>query len=1831
MDENVSKRRYEKLGFKPQKENVYNKLLPYAEKLDEESTQLYADIKTNLIKSVLAREMRPGCALWTSRLNKYIKIYGMKFSKEDHICFIKLFYDLLTIPDLEPTRINKCASTLTQLLKKKYLISRDELQLEWRPLYDLCIRVMEKSKTDIGMYRCFSTLEGTLMNVIRLARIYFPASATQEILDEFRPRLCPMSSPTILSAIQYLEIFLPVCVKPEEAAISYDLWFEELMTLWNACHNASAWEDHMMWMIARLSSYTMGYINWEPYIPMMFVRFSRSFQLPVAYRQKQTGKQYKIEISAMAIWITCALNGDKNSTFFHLEKFMQALESYYYPANMGRWSMKLRELLRKLAYYFVQRVHCERYKKKTWDTNIPDHYKLTDEDIDRFVNIMKPCLEQAMFSRQGGQDIILALQYLGSLRPNLVIPMTLDKLYASMDSLTEPHKLTSSMMGVTAVARYMVQGARSNYPEGFTHVLPLLMALLPGIDPNDIRKCLVTFNFMVHFINMIPLINCSEASKYHDDLTEEEHIVCEASDGFEDFVLQFFDRLCLWVESNSLDFVRLEQDANSNNNKNRAEVIAETALFSIISTVLHQCSPEIFTAALKKVFNFVSDKVMEIQISGKMTAIICQGFAKVNPKETLKLFIPHLCDIIEGLMNENPNIEKEEHLDAELLYNLQILSEVVDARTELVTYSDRLMKILDRTLHMSSLSGSQMASRMLEVMMTSLTYILPTEYRSCSTPYDTHVKDFLSIREWGKAQNIKDLEISWYVPGDKEIALVQSLINKYLVPEVSKLSKHASGESVLTREELRRSLRIVISILSSHPVLPIWDEPAIQLVDSVLDPWAFNLIVSDSHAVNMPDGSNIRKVIADLMHKVQKKILEVDEGDTKSIHNIVHIYNILLFNKSRVHDFEYQWKNFHLVKKLLEDRLHQNKLHLRHILINRVMLQQEFRIESRSCSFTETHKQILLDLFELSVSRYSEVRISAQSKLFSVVSYFPYSYTVLTSRIFEILKLNSEEHHEKFKGCLYILISPKNTPIVARHDWNFIRQLWPLIIKSMPSEKPSIVNLINAIVDAVNRFFPTIAINLVFPQRCLDDATLLSQNVPKCDLTHFQKYMDEGEKTLQIKCQKRAVAYNETVDGLLDACINGNLHWRYHSMAVTFLKVLVHYDVKYNVRIVKYFLQALINESITIRKTALRVSLFILIQNKPKFTKIEIDPYGFSNSKRNNHKLRPGIREDNKWLLYDSKTVPKDSEAWEKPRFLHDHSIGYYAWPTKVEIYAPPSEQPHIDKRFPKLSEEEKEIYEFFSNAENLDQFIKYFSMEEKKGKDQFNAYKFLLFKNLFKLFEDKLLDPIIPHLEKLVADKNESSQRCAAEIISGLIRGSKHWSFDKITKLWSVLIPILETAVVNMCSETMTDWGLSMAMALDSRDPNRYHWILEYLVKDPLSDQTSFVACGRLHMLHAALNQQTWRNNELSVRLFDYFKQHLSHPFQNIRDKISSCLTMIFSKDLIFPDDANDTNSAGIKAFFKEIMPTLDNLYSYTLSKIESKDNPMDTSEVSKDMQGLSLENDEVRENAMRLFKLVSKYVTSSVVRMNYSTLPEYFEILPLSCVLQSNDTDDEIAPICSSLLAVLAYTITIDKYMPSALEAIRKVATCPFWSARAVITEFMSGFVFHNMPTIISKKEWVLDIQHMVLELLEDVQPEVRVSASQVLSGLLHCQFIPNPQELLAQFKQKAKTKLKKKNLNNSNSLNLSTLRFRHAGVLGLCAFINSHPYDVPDFLPDVFGQLGPHLNDPQPIPATIRKTLGDFKRTHHENWEIHKLKFTEEELLVLSDLTVPPSYYA
>jgi proteasome activator subunit 4 len=57
-------------------------------------------------------------------------------------------------------------------------------------------------------------IEYSLLFCVRFCSRYFSATATDEILEEFRPQLCPTDS-IFLETIKMLELFLPVNLPPE--------------------------------------------------------------------------------------------------------------------------------------------------------------------------------------------------------------------------------------------------------------------------------------------------------------------------------------------------------------------------------------------------------------------------------------------------------------------------------------------------------------------------------------------------------------------------------------------------------------------------------------------------------------------------------------------------------------------------------------------------------------------------------------------------------------------------------------------------------------------------------------------------------------------------------------------------------------------------------------------------------------------------------------------------------------------------------------------------------------------------------------------------------------------------------------------------------------------------------------------------------------------------------------------------------------------------------------------------------------------------------------------------------------------------------------------------------------------------------------------------------------------------------------------------------------------------------------------------------------------------------------------------------------------------------
>uniref|UniRef100_A0A8C1PZP3 Proteasome activator subunit 4a n=1 Tax=Cyprinus carpio TaxID=7962 RepID=A0A8C1PZP3_CYPCA len=1763
-------------------------------------------------------------------VSRYMRLYGRKFSKEDHVHFVKLLYELVTIPKLEISMMQSFARLLITLLKKKELLSREDLELPWRPLYELQDRILYSKTEHLGLnwfpsslrphssskhiivklaQRC--SVEAVLKTLIKNCRPYFPESATQEMLEEWRPLMCPFDV-TMQKAMGYFELFLPTTLPPELHDKGFKLWFDELISLWVSVQNLPSWEVNLVGLFARLANDNIGYIDWDPYIPKIFTRILRSLNLPVGSSEMLVSRYLTnaYDISHVVIWISALLGGPSKQTQTQLSGLFNSIASFFHPSNHGRWLMKLMKLVQRLPVSVVKRLHRERYRMPTWLTPVPQSHLLSEQDITDFVESMKQPVLLAMFSKTGSLDAAQALQNLALLRPELVIPPVLEKTYPAMETLTEPHQLTATLSCMIGVARSLVAGGQ-RFPEGPTHMLPLLMRALPGVDPNDFSKCMV------------------------------EKELCSASAEFEDFVLQFIDRCFALIDTSTLEQTREEMETEK---MTHLESLVELGLSSTFSTILTQCSMEIFQVALGKVFNFATTNIFETHVAGRMVANMCRAATKCHPAEALKLFLPQCCNAILQI-SAYEEVLNEEELDKELMWNLQLLSEVtrVDG-DQLLLYRSQLVQILQLTLHLKCKQGYNLACKLLYHILRSMSLIYPREYCSMPGGVQQHTDTYLPIKDWGRPGDLLNLGIQWHVPSTEEREFVFYLLDLLLKPELQRLQKHTRGEQDISRDDVLQSLSIVHNCLlgASSFLPPLNGEPVPEKINSMIQLCEKNVYTGVDYDLS---GENYREEICKVIRPLLHHTLEHSEDDTKSLFSIIKIINDLLhFKGSHKHEFDSRWKSFSLIKKSMENKLHGSKQHIRALLIDRVMLQHELRnLTMEGCCYRSVHQDLINDLLRLSTSRYSQVRSKAQNMLFTALGTYSLCCRDIIPAVLEYLDPDrTDVTQQQFKGALYCLLGNHSGICLANLQyWDCIALTWPAIVRSgmnpsMSLEKSSVVRLFDDLADRIHRQYETIGIDFSIPESCVEVALKMmkSSNPEPTPCAASEQEELEGRKRQEQKNKDSVQKYEKLVVDLSNSLYDGNLPWKFEQIAIGFLSLMLRDDHPLPSSAVLFFVESLNHDSLLVRNGAISAVSGILKQLKRPHKKVAVNPYDISELKSSLQSCRGkalssllvGDRPDNQWLQYDSNRLPRSQQDWNECCFIEKTHWGYSTWPRKLMLYAPLEEQPKQGKTREEMNESEQIIYDHFSDQQFIDQFIQYLSLEDRKGKDKFSPRRFCLFKGLFRNFDDAFLPLLKPHMERLVADSHESTQCCVAEIISGLIRGSKHWSYSKVEKLWALLCPLLRKALSNITIETYADWGTCIATACESRDPRKLHWLFEMLMESPVTGEGgSFVDACRLYVLQGGLAQQEWRVPELLHRLLQYLEPKLTQVYKNVRERIGSVLTYIFMIDVNLPH-TQPTTSPRIAEFTERVLARL--------KPLTEGEEEIQNHVVEENTEG---DQDE-RTQAIKLLKTVLKWLMTSAGRSFSSVVPEQLRLLPLLfkiAPVENDDSYDEMKRDAKTCLSLMSQGLLYSEQIPQVLSALEQISRSSSWHARYTVLTYLQIMVFYNLFTFLSDAKAVSDVRALVLRLLEDEQLEVREMAATTISGFLQCNFLSIDEPMQAHFEALSKTRLPKRKRRELGSvvdtIPSADLVRRHAGVLGLSACILSSPYDVPAWMPQILMDLSAHLNDTQPIEMTVKKTLSDFRRTHHDNWQEHKQKFTDDQLLVLTDLLVSPCYYA
>ena len=219
-------------------------------------------------------------------------------------------------------------------------------------------------------------------------------------------------------------------------------------------------------------------------------------------------------------------------------------------------------------------------------------------------------------------------------------------------------------------------------------------------------------------------------------------------------------------------------------------------------------------------------------------------------------------------------------------------------------------------------------------------------------------------------------------------------------------------------------------------------------------------------------------------------------------------------------------------------------------------------------------------------------------------------------------------------------------------------------------------------------------------------------------------------------------------------------------------------------------------------------------------------------------------------------------------------------------------------------------------------------------------------------------------------------------------------------------------------------------------------------------------------------------------------------------------------------------------------------------------------------------------------------------ITRLSASVDPILYQLLPYMCQFIGTESDQDVSQSCLQALAHLSACILPAHALAPCLHMLQRCVTSTSYKAKWSILEFLKTVVFTNFISFVSNNELRSRVISFTTDLLADSHITVRQKAAKILGGLLHSGFVGDEAvtELLAGLRSKVRVKLNRRPgqtgseqiteqgqgvINSAWEKQVISL---HSGILGLCAFVEAFPHDVPSFLPPIIMELSTHMNDPQ-----------------------------------------------
>jgi proteasome activator subunit 4 len=381
--------------------------------------------------------------------------------------------------------------------------------------------------------------------------------------------------------------------------------------------------------------------------------------------------------------------------------------------------------------------------------------------------------------------------------------------------------------------------------------------------------------------------------------------------------------------------------------------------------------------------------------------------------------------------------------------------------------------------------------------------------------------------------------------------------------------------------------------------------------------------------------------------------------------------------------------------------------------------------------------------------------------------------------------------------------------------------------------------------------------------------------------------------------------------------------------------------------------------------------------------------------------------------------------------------------------------------------------------------------------------------------------------------------------------------------------------------------------------------------------------------------------NNVIYSRLVPCLLNAIGHPFQTCREHIAWCLFRVSN-------------------CFNNLSRKMDMIKEKTNMKSTLSDPTNSIIEAFKSLDPSHLSGKKEQLHGLITLRMFMSYCLHYGDNKNeYAAfliplLPIAFEaVRPEGEQKQENDLEPEIRMLRSQVVKefrhVLAeisascfVTYHVSHDVSRVLDILNTISKHEVWQVRNAAANFLRcfqgchKFLFTDPQTRMAQK--------MTLNMLADERKEVSSTAMSALTGFLASLSTQSVATMVEDYIQIAngiihqrKKKSDKKNSIKENDTPAfkSILIKQQRSVYFLCAAVLSRPYDTPAYTPKALATLSKHSyerNASFVVRETVKLCCREYKKTHMtDNWDLHRMQFTQEELEALDDVISTPHYYA